>query len=121
MVIKALPVDRMNHSAAPFPELIFLMVLLLFVSLLGLQGALALSTFARESRQESSAVAYVDPRLGGGSLIDISSSELKEPLNVNISPHCFSRTPALTTYYFSVFGKKKGYYIWLELAWGPDA
>ena len=90
MVIKALLVDRMNHSAAPFPGLIFLMVYLLFVSLLGLQGALALSTFAQESRQEYSAVAYVDPRLGGGSFIDISSSGLKEPLIVHISPHSFS-------------------------------
>ena len=78
----------MNHSAAPFPELIILMMRLLMVSLLSLQGALALSTFAQESRQEFSAADFYDPNLGGGSLIDVSTTgkELVEPLNVNISP-----------------------------------
>ena len=77
----------MNHSAAPFPELIILMMRLLLVSLLCLQGALALSTLAQESRYQSSANAYVDPNTCSGSSIDMSSGGLKEPLNVNIYPH----------------------------------
>ena len=93
----------MNHSA-PFSGLIFLMVRLLLVSLLSLQGALALSPFTLKSRKQSSAVSYVNPNDGGGSVIDTSSSGLTEPLNVNISPHWFSRPSALTTDSFSVFG-----------------
>jgi len=85
MVIKMSAACRStNHSAAPSPDLVFLMVHLLFVSLLGLQGALALSPFAARSKQESAAVPFVDPNLGGGSLI--SSTALGEPLNVNIPP-----------------------------------
>ena len=63
------------------------MARLLFVSLLCLQGALALNTLAQESRYESSAKAYVDPNTGGGSSIAMSSGGLKEPLNVSIYPH----------------------------------
>ena len=75
------------NRPAHFPGLIVLMVRLLFVSLLCLQGALALSTLAQESRYQSSAKDYVDPNTGGGSSIDMSSDGLEEPLNVSIYPH----------------------------------
>lgn len=90
------------ESAAYSPGLVSLMVRLLFLSLLGIQGALALSTSAQESRKHSSAKAYVNPNLGGGAMVDISSSGIKEPLNVSISPRLFSRPAALTTDSFTL-------------------
>ena len=64
------------------------MVRLLFVSLFGLQGALALSPFSLKSRQGSVAVPFVDPYLGGGSIIDSTFNGLGEPLNVIFPPLC---------------------------------
>ena len=61
---------------------------LLFVSLLGLQGSLALSPFALKSRQGTAAVPFVDPYLGGGSIIDSTFNGLGEPLNVIFPPLC---------------------------------
>jgi hypothetical protein len=75
----------MNNSAAPSPDPIFLMVRLLSISLLGLKCAFALSTFPLRSRQDD-AVAFVNPSLAGGSLIDSTFNGLGEPLNVNIFP-----------------------------------
>ncbi|KAH9049242.1 hypothetical protein EDB83DRAFT_2522788 [Lactarius deliciosus] len=85
----------MNNCAAPSPDFIFLMVRLLFVSLLGLQGALALSTFSPRFKREADAVPFVNPTLAGGSLLDRATPTLGEPLNVNIFPHWFSR-PLMT-------------------------
>jgi hypothetical protein len=84
-------------AAAPSPDPIFLMVRLLSVSLLGLKYAFALSPFTLRSRQDISGVAYVNPNLAGGSLIDSTFNGLGEPLNVNFFPHWFSRPPALMT------------------------
>ncbi|KAH8979928.1 hypothetical protein EDB86DRAFT_597130 [Lactarius hatsudake] len=61
------------------------MVRLLFVSLLGLQGALALSTFSPRFKREADAVPFVNPTLAGGSLLDRATPTLGEPLNVIIS------------------------------------
>ncbi|KAI9449626.1 hypothetical protein BJY52DRAFT_227983 [Lactarius psammicola] len=61
------------------------MVRLLLVSLLGLQGALALSPFAPRSEKATDAVPFVNPSLAGGSLLDRVTNELGEPLNVIIS------------------------------------
>ncbi|KAH9059323.1 hypothetical protein EDB87DRAFT_1675123 [Lactarius vividus] len=61
------------------------MVRLLFVSLFGLQGALALSTFTPRSKRETDAVSFVNPTLAGGSLLDRATPTLGEPLNVIIS------------------------------------
>ncbi|KAH9003938.1 hypothetical protein EDB84DRAFT_1281676 [Lactarius hengduanensis] len=61
------------------------MVRLLFVSLLGLQGALALSPFTPRSKREAKAVSFVNPTLAGGSLLDRATPTLGEPLNVIIS------------------------------------
>ncbi|KAI9448550.1 hypothetical protein H4582DRAFT_97789 [Lactarius indigo] len=59
-----------------------IMMSLIMMSLLGFQGALALSTFFPRS---TDAVDFVDPRLAGGSLLDRVSNGLGEPLNVIIS------------------------------------
>jgi len=72
-------------SAAPFLDPISLMVYLLLVSLLGLKYAFALSPFTLRSRQDTDAIAFVDPNLAGGSLIDSTFNGLGEPLNVIIS------------------------------------
>ncbi|KAI9448549.1 hypothetical protein H4582DRAFT_2051979 [Lactarius indigo] len=61
------------------------MVRLLFASLLGLQGALALSTFSPRFKREADAVPFVNPTLAGGSLLDRATPTLGEPLNVIIS------------------------------------
>ncbi|KAH8986298.1 hypothetical protein EDB92DRAFT_1263398 [Lactarius akahatsu] len=61
------------------------MVRLPFVSLLGLQGALALSTFSPRFKREADAVPFVNPTLAGGSLLDRATPTLGEPLNVIIS------------------------------------
>jgi len=61
------------------------MVYIPFASLLGLQAALE-SFLPREPMSTSAAVDYIDPRVGGGSLLDHDSgSGLGEPLNVIIS------------------------------------
>ncbi|KAN0140232.1 hypothetical protein V8E53_002128 [Lactarius tabidus] len=61
------------------------MVRLLFVSLLGLKFAFALSPFALGSRQDTNGVVFVNPNSGGGSQIDNTFNGLGEPLNVIIS------------------------------------
>ena len=80
------------HSLDPM----FHMVRLLSVSLLGLKCAFALS---HKCRQDTDAVAYVDPSLAGGSQIDNAFDGFGEPLNVNTfpSPYWFRRQSALMT------------------------
>lgn len=90
------------------------MVRLLFVSLLSLKCALALSPFALRSRQDT-AVPFVDPTLAGGSLIDSTFNGLGEPLNVKISSP-IARPFALMTDSFSLGVEKIGYYIGSQLA-----
>ncbi|KAH9024516.1 hypothetical protein EDB85DRAFT_2150475 [Lactarius pseudohatsudake] len=81
-----MPLDHMNNCAAPSPAFVFsLMVRLLFVSLLGLQGALALGPFTPRSKREADAIFFVNPTLAGGSLLDRATPTLGEPLNVIIS------------------------------------
>ncbi|KAH9059325.1 hypothetical protein EDB87DRAFT_1736143 [Lactarius vividus] len=62
------------------------MVRLLFVSLFGLQGALALSTFSPGSKRGADAVPFVNPTLAGGSLLDRATPTLGEPLNLAGGP-----------------------------------
>jgi hypothetical protein len=60
------------------------MVYIPFASLLGLQAAL--NPFASKPNPEpAAAVPFVNPTIGGGSLLDHDSgSGLGEPLNVNV-------------------------------------
>ena len=86
----------MGASTTSSPDLTSLMVRLIFVSLLGFKGALALSPFAFRTRQNTDSVPFVNPNLAGGSLIDNAGDGLGEPLNVNtFPPHWFSRSSAL--------------------------
>jgi len=60
------------------------MVYIPFASLLGLQAALK-SFVPSEPAHAGTPVHFIDPRLGGGSLLDHDSGGLGEPLNVIIS------------------------------------
>jgi hypothetical protein len=64
------------------------MVYIPFVSLLGIQAALE-SFVSKQSAPEPALITaedFVDPRTGGGSLLDHDSGGLGEPLNVSLFP-----------------------------------
>jgi len=65
------------------------MVCIPFASLLGLQAALEPLVLKQPAPETASldGVNFIDPRPGGGSLLDKDSGGLGEPLNVSISPH----------------------------------
>ena len=64
------------------------MVYIPFTYLVGLQAAL--NPFASKPKPEpaSAAVPFVNPTIGGGSLLDKDSGGLGEPLNVNFFVTC---------------------------------
>ena len=66
------------------------MVYIPFASLLGLQAALEPLVLKQPAPEMAAldAVNFVDPRPGGGSLLDHDSGGLGEPLNVSISLLC---------------------------------
>ena len=59
-----------------------------FASLLGLQAALEPLVHKQPAPETAfiDGVDFVDPRIGGGSLLDHDSKGLGEPLNVSFSP-----------------------------------
>jgi len=61
------------------------MVYIPFASLLGLQAALK-SLVSNEPVHAPTPIHFIDPRLGGGSLLDHDSGGLGEPLNVSLLP-----------------------------------
>jgi hypothetical protein len=69
------------------------MVYIPFLSLLGLQAALD-SFVSKQSALDTALITgedFVDPKAGGGSLLDHDSgSGLGEPLNVSLLPFLFS-------------------------------
>lgn len=62
---------------------------LIFASLLVLKYAFALGPFTLRSRQDTDTVAFVDPNLAGGSLIESTFNGFGESLNVNSPPTGF--------------------------------
>jgi hypothetical protein len=66
------------------------MVYIPFASLLGLQAALEPLVLKQPAPETAlfDAINFVDPRPGGGSLLDHDSGGLGEPLNVSFSLLC---------------------------------